>query len=112
VPYIFSRLQQLFVVFFLFALSLPVIADELVIIDFDEGQGSSAADSSSFQNHATLLDNSTWVPSERGFSLRLDGEGDVAVISETSELNITDEFTVSVRIKSTEDRLSLSTRQR
>jgi hypothetical protein len=69
--------------------------------NFDEGQGTLAADSSGFGNNATLEGNAAWVPGHSGFALSFDGSGLGRVqVPDSSSLEPSSGVTVESWIKS------------
>ena len=56
---------------------------------FDEGAGSIAGDSSSYDNHGTLVNDATWVQGEVGGALDFDGADDYVEIADNAELDLT-----------------------
>jgi len=65
-------------------------------LDFEEGQGTIAADGSGNGNDADLLNGATWGSGMFGGGLTVDGVNDVAAVADSPSLNqFTDELTVA-----------------
>ena len=64
----------------------PPVPPEPVRLDFSEGQGTTAFDSSGNGNHAALRGGATWGPGRLGGGLALDGADDLAAIADAPSL--------------------------
>lgn len=103
-----ALLSNAFVVFSLLLLSTQIQASPLLDIKFNEATGLTASDSSGLGHNARLENGVKWNSS----SLAFDGVNDIARVRQAAALNLVDEFTIAVSVKTNEDRLSLQTRQR
>jgi len=71
-------------------LQLKPVAAETDLIGywkFDEGSGSTAADSSGMSNNGTIINGATWVDGKVGNALRFDGVDDYVYVPTSSSLN-------------------------
>ena len=66
----------------------PPVPPEPVSLDFSEGQGTTAFDSSGNGNHAALRGGATWGPGRSGGGLALDGTNDLAAIADAPSLAV------------------------
>ena len=67
--------------------------------NFDEGTGTSAADSSGNNNTGTLTNGPAWVDGEIGKALSFDGVNDYVSVGNVLDFNATQSFTISVWTK-------------
>ncbi len=79
----------------------PPVPPEPVTLDFSEGQGTTAFDSSGNSNDAELRGGATWGPGKIGGGLALDGAGDLASIADAPSLAFRDELTVAGWVRRT-----------
>ena len=69
--------------------------------NFDEGSGTTAADSSGLGNNATLAGAPTWVTGVHGTAIKLNGTTDWATIPDAASLDATTALTISAWVKPT-----------
>lgn len=65
---------------------------------FEEGGGSTAADSSGHDNHGTIV-GAVWATGQQGFGLRFDGIDDQVTVSDSSSLNLSNAITIAAWVK-------------
>ena len=65
---------------------------------FDEGSGTTAADSSGNGNTGTLYNSPTWVNGKRGKALSFDGQDDYVRVPQSASLDVTSQVTVEAWI--------------
>jgi hypothetical protein len=78
-----------------------VLPDSTVLaLDFDEGQGNIAYDSSAYGNKGTLnnMDNSNWVNGKYGRALTFDGVSEYIQVPNEDSLNFNSSITISLWI--------------
>ena len=63
-------------------------------IQFDEGSGNTAYDSTSFQNDGMLTNGPTWTTGQVGNALQFDGDDDYVAVADSDSLDITDAITI------------------
>jgi hypothetical protein len=69
--------------------------------NFDEGNGTTAADSSGNGNHGTLVNGPQWASGVAGRALSFDGTDDSVDILNSNSLNLSNVFTLSAWVKPT-----------
>ena len=69
--------------------------DLLLLLSFDESNGSHALDKSGNAHHGKLIDQSIRSPGKFGNALKFDGENDGLAFSKIAYLDIPDEFSIS-----------------
>jgi hypothetical protein len=70
------------------------VADKVLELRFDEGQGEEVADSSGMGNNGTVV-GANWVAGKFGSALEFDGAGTHAEVPDSASLQITEEMTVA-----------------
>jgi hypothetical protein len=88
------------------------LANTLAAIPFLEGLGTIAHDQSSYANNVKLENGPVWLKDATGYSLAFDGVNDIGRIPQNPALNLTQEFSFAVWVKTTENRINTTTRQR
>jgi hypothetical protein len=71
----------------------------VLYMSFDEGQGSTARDSSGNGNNGTLMGNATWVNGYYGSGLELLAVGDFVEVPDSSSLDVTESLTLAIWAK-------------
>ena len=79
----------------------PPVPPEPVTLEFSEGQGTTAFDSSGNGNHAALRGGATWGPGRIGGGLALDGTNDLAAIADAPSLAASDALSVAGWVRRT-----------
>jgi len=69
---------------------------------FDEGAGSTAADSSGNRNTGILTNGPLWTPGRIGSALYFDGTDDNVTVADSNSLNLSDAFTLSAWVNPSE----------
>jgi len=65
----------------------------------DDGAGTTARDSSNYGNHGTLMNGPQWVAGTINGALQFDGTDDYVDCGNGASLNVTDEITIAVWVK-------------
>jgi len=81
-------------------------------LEFEEGEGTIAYDSSVYGNDGTLLpvgSEPSWVDGKFGKALEFDGVNDLVNVSNSASLELTDQFTVSAWFKPARDMINFYT---
>lgn len=68
----------------------------VLYMNFDEGQGNTARDSSGSGNDGTLMGNATWVNGYYGGGLELLEMGDLVEVADSSSLDVTEALTLAI----------------
>ena len=66
---------------------------------FDEGSGTTAADSSGFGNDGSFLGSPQWVSGASGSALEFGGTGDRVIVADDPSLDMTDEITIAAWLR-------------
>jgi len=77
----------------------PGLRGLVLWLKFNEGSGTTAYDSSFYNNHGTLVNGPTWVDGKYGKALSFDGSDDYVEVADSESLDITDEITIVVWAK-------------
>lgn len=65
----------------------------------DDGAGTTAIDSSDYENHGTLVNGPSWTTGQLGGALNFDGTNDYVDFGNDESLQITDELTIAAWVK-------------
>ncbi len=67
--------------------------------NFDEGSGTTAYDSSGYNNNGTLCNGPTWVEGKYGKALSFDGVDDYVRVADSDSLDVTNDITIEAWVK-------------